>query len=160
MMDIKKFAAGVIAGAAIAAAPLMAFAAPASAATSTADPAAAAASNGRLVQRRPGQFRERLIVRAHLALRWRHALRRVRLLIAGDETIRRPVIFSRPGAWPSGSNAPTHVGLELGGQRICLQQARKQIRVRHPCAEYQVDRHIVIGAGIDRYRVSCAHRTR
>ena len=33
MMDIKKFAAGVIAGAAITAAPLMAFAAPASAAT-------------------------------------------------------------------------------------------------------------------------------
>ena len=35
MMDIKKFAAGVIAGAAITAAPRMAFAAPASAATNT-----------------------------------------------------------------------------------------------------------------------------
>ena len=74
MMDIKKFAAGVIAGAAITAAPLMAFAAPASAATSTADPAAAAASHGAAFNGAAGQFRWRLIFRAHVALRWRHAL--------------------------------------------------------------------------------------
>lgn len=45
MMDIKKFAAGAIAGAAIAVAPVMAFAAPASAATDASNPAATAASH-------------------------------------------------------------------------------------------------------------------
>lgn len=47
MTDIKKFAAGIFAGAAIAAAPVMAFAAPASAATDASNPAAAAASHSR-----------------------------------------------------------------------------------------------------------------
>ena len=56
MFDIKKFAAGVIAGAAITEAPLMAFAAPASAATSTADPAAAAASHGAAFNDTQGNF--------------------------------------------------------------------------------------------------------
>lgn len=46
MMDIKKFAAGVIARAAITAAPLMAFAAPASAATDASNRTTAAATPG------------------------------------------------------------------------------------------------------------------
>ena len=47
-MDIKRLAAGVIAGAAIAAAPVLALAAPASAATNAANPAAAAATHQRM----------------------------------------------------------------------------------------------------------------
>jgi hypothetical protein len=43
MMDIKRLAAGIIAGAAITAAPVLALGAPASAATNAANPAAAAA---------------------------------------------------------------------------------------------------------------------
>lgn len=42
MIDIKKTAAGIIAGAAITAAPLVAFAGPASAATNASEPSAAA----------------------------------------------------------------------------------------------------------------------
>jgi hypothetical protein len=48
MMDIKKFAAGVIAGAAITAAPLVAFATPATAATDASNSGAGAASHARV----------------------------------------------------------------------------------------------------------------
>jgi hypothetical protein len=49
MFDIKKLAAGIIAGAAITAAPVIAFAAPASAATHTSNPAAYPASHARVL---------------------------------------------------------------------------------------------------------------
>ena len=75
MMDIKKFAAGVIARAAITAAPLMAFAAPASAATDASNRHCRGSNpRWRVQRRRPERLRWRLIFRAHLALRWRHAL--------------------------------------------------------------------------------------
>lgn len=47
MIELKRLAAGVIAGAAIASAPVIAFAGPASAATNAADPAAGAALHSR-----------------------------------------------------------------------------------------------------------------
>jgi hypothetical protein len=170
MVDIKKLAAGVIAGAAITAAPLMAFAAPASAATATADPTAASSNAQDMLvnsQQQPGANQQVLGGGSSFA----HASHCGGGMHCDEcgcwSQVTKPSgarsNSPRPGAWPSGSvrtDTAAHIGLDLRGEGVRLEQARQQTRLRHLGAEYQVDRHIVTGAKVDRNRVSGAHRAR